>query len=76
MTDRGREISPAHLERVFERFYREDAARGGERGGAGLGLAIAREIVRAHGGTIGARSADGTTVFTLEVPLEPAAAGA
>lgn len=76
VTDRGREISPAHLERVFERFYREDAARGGERGGAGLGLAIAREIVRAHGGTIGARSADGTTVFTLEVPLEPAAAGA
>ena len=44
VTDRGRELSPEHLERIFEKFFRADAARGSDGGGAGLGLAIAREI--------------------------------
>lgn len=66
--NRGREISPAHLQSIFEKFYREDAARSTNRGGAGLGLAIAKEIATAHGGDIAARSEHGLTVFALTVP--------
>ena len=68
VSDRGKEISPAHLERIFERFFREDGARGARHGGAGLGLAIAREIIGAHGGTVAATSEGGVTTFTVEVP--------
>lgn len=68
VTNRGREISREHLDRIFDKFYREDDARATNQGGAGLGLAIAREIVQAHGGTTGATSEGGRTVFTLEVP--------
>ncbi len=50
MADTGTGIAPAHGERVFEPFYRGDDARAGD--GAGLGLAISRAIVEAHGGTI------------------------
>jgi signal transduction histidine kinase len=50
--DDGPGISPADLQRVFERFYRGDGRRGADGGGAGLGLAIARWIVELHGGTI------------------------
>ena len=52
VADDGPGIRPADRERVFHRFTRLDDSRGGDRGGAGLGLAIAREVVRAHGGTI------------------------
>ncbi|MCI2242409.1 sensor histidine kinase [Adlercreutzia faecimuris] len=68
--NRGREISEAHLEAIFEKFYREDGSRTSGSGGAGLGLAIAKEIVGAHGGDITAASRDGVTVFTLRVPRE------
>lgn len=68
VTDRGREIAPHHLETIFEKFYREDNARGGATGSAGLGLAIAKEILLAHNGSIEARSEDGVTVFTMELP--------
>jgi signal transduction histidine kinase len=44
---------------IFERFYRVDAARDRASGGAGLGLAIARALITAHGGRIGAHSAPG-----------------
>lgn len=71
VTDTGREISEAHLESIFEKFYREDAARSTD-GGAGLGLAIAKEIVAAHGGTIAAASAAGKTTFTITLPCESA----
>lgn len=64
----GREISEAHLKSIFEKFYREDAARSTSSGGAGLGLAIAKEIVTAHGGTISAESRGGVTTFTITVP--------
>ena len=64
--DTGKEISAAHLDRIFDKFYREDGARSGK--GAGLGLAIAREIVEAHGGVIDALSELGVTTFTVRVP--------
>ena len=68
VANQGREISAAHLQSIFDKFYREDGARSTNGGGAGLGLAIAKEIVAAHGGTIAASSADGRTVFTIELP--------
>ncbi len=71
VTDRGRELSPAHLERIFEKFFRADEARGSTAGGAGLGLAIAREIARAHGGDIYATSDAGLTSFTIWIPQGP-----
>jgi signal transduction histidine kinase len=52
IVDRGPGIAPEEAERVFERFYRTDAARATTDGGSGLGLAIARWIVDLHGGTI------------------------
>lgn len=52
VSDDGPGIPPEHHERIFDRFTRVDAARGGETGGTGLGLAIARDIVERHGGTI------------------------
>lgn len=66
--DRGREISPAHLQRIFEKFFREDTSRSTTQGGTGLGLAIAREIVQAHGGNIAATSDNGLTTFTVTLP--------
>ena len=68
MSNRGKEIASEHLEHIFDRFYRGDAARGQGTGGAGLGLAIAKEIVVAHGGSIEATSKDGLTTFTIRVP--------
>lgn len=74
VTDQGRELSPQHLERVFEKFYRADEARGTAAGGAGLGLAISREIARAHGGDIYASSDAGVTSFTIWIPQGPSVA--
>lgn len=66
--DNGSGIPAEHLTRVFERFYRVDAARSREEGGTGLGLAIVRHMVEAHGGRVAAESAprQGTTIrFTV-----------
>lgn len=52
VADRGPGIAPADAERIFDRFYRSDAARSTSDGGAGLGLAIALGIVERHGGSI------------------------
>ena len=68
VADQGATIAPEHIPHIFEKFYREDAARSTDRGGAGLGLAIAREIIEAHRGTIAAESTDGTTTFTITLP--------
>lgn len=72
VSNQGREISPEHLARIFEKFYREDDARATRKGGAGLGLAIAREIVSAHGGTISATSDAGVTRFVIRIPNQAA----
>ena len=76
VSNEGKEISPEHLQRIFEKFYREDSSRSSERGGAGLGLAIAKEIVEAHGGSISARCHDGVTVFSIEIPGKEGSGGA
>ena len=55
---------------IFEKFYRLDEARSTATGGAGLGLAIAKDIVTLHGGTIEAKSVDSHTVFTVTLPHE------
>ena len=72
--DTGAGIASAHLPRIFERFYRADAARSREEGGTGLGLAIVKHMVEGHGGTVQAESllGAGTTIrFTLPAPDEP-----
>jgi heavy metal sensor kinase len=68
--DTGIGIAPEHLPRIFDRFYRVDSARSRDRGGSGLGLALARWIAEAHGGTIRATSEPGKgSRFEVELPL-------
>ncbi len=64
----GETIPAEHLPRLFDRFYRVDPARQRSSGGAGLGLAITRSIVAAHGGTISVSSAEGLTRFEVILP--------
>ena len=64
----GDTIPEEKLARIFEQFYRLDAARSSS-GGAGLGLAIARTIVQSHRGSIGCTSSQGVTRFTVTLPL-------
>jgi two-component system sensor histidine kinase BaeS len=73
VTDNGEGIDAEHLPHVFERFYRVDAARDREHGGAGIGLAITKALVEAHHGQIRASSrGPGTgTTFTITLPLAP-----
>ncbi len=67
-TNKGKAIPPQKLEMIFEKFYRLDSSRSTQTGGAGLGLAIANEIIVAHGGSISATSNDDNTVFTVQIP--------
>ena len=67
--DNGPGISQEDLPKIFDRFYRADAARRSEGGGHGLGLSIARIIVMAHGGKLRVRSKVGTgSTFYVELP--------
>lgn len=72
VANEGDEIPAEHLERIFDRFHRLDASRKRAGEGAGLGLAITKSIVVAHGGSVTARSDEGRTVFTLRLPRAPA----
>lgn len=72
VADSGPGIPPEHLPHIFEAFYRADPSRSRKLGGAGLGLAIADEIVTRHGGGIAAQSSPGNdTTFTVRLPLPP-----
>ena len=77
VSDSGDGIPREHLARVFDRFYRVDAARDRGHGGAGIGLAIARALIDGHGGSIeaisGGRGAGSTFTFTLP-RLDPTSA--
>ena len=65
----GNTIPKEKLDRIFEQFFRADIARG-TKGGAGLGLAIAKQITELHGGTVSAESHDDTVMFTVIIPLK------
>jgi len=68
--DSGPGLSPADVERIFDRFYRADESRVRHAGGSGLGLAIAKSIVAAHGGTIHAQSEEGQGLeVIIELPV-------
>jgi two-component system sensor histidine kinase VanS len=67
-SNQGDPIPKEKLDMIFEKFFRLDAARSSHTGGAGLGLAIAKEIVTAHGGTICASSDVQKTIFTVTLP--------
>ncbi len=71
ISDTGEGIPAADLPYVFERFYRGEKSRSRSTGGAGLGLAIARGIVQAHGGEIGVDSQPGKTLFFFHLPDHP-----
>ena len=68
VTNTGDGIPPEDLPHVFERFYRVDKSRDAARGGAGIGLAIVKEIVEASGGKVGAESMDHSTRFWFSLP--------
>ncbi len=69
VADTGSGIANEDLPHIFERFYRADRSRQQHDGSSGLGLAIAKSIVEAHGGTITVASAVGKgTTFTISLP--------
>ncbi len=74
--DTGIGIPPESLPRIFERFYRVDKARSRELGGIGVGLAIVKHIIRAHGGKTAVESAVGKgSTFSFTLPVEESSRG-
>jgi signal transduction histidine kinase len=70
VADTGIGIPPDQLERVFERFYQVDGSTTRRYGGTGLGLALVKEIVEAHGGQVSVSSQVGQgSTFTVRLPL-------
>lgn len=68
--NKGKTIPPEKLKHIFEQFYRLDSSRGSNTGGAGLGLAIAKEIVELHHGEITVKSEEEAVEFTIVLPVE------
>lgn len=68
--NQGETIPKEEQKRLFDKFYRMDKARQTDHGGAGLGLAISKELVVMHGGDIMVRSEDGITTFQIVLPKE------
>ncbi len=68
LANSGPEIPSRDLVHLFERFYRPERSRSRDSGGAGIGLAIVKELVEAHGGSVGVESADGETSFRITLP--------
>ena len=68
-TNQGDKIPGVMLQTIFEKFYRVDGSRSSGTGGAGLGLAIAKEIVMLHGGEISAESENEQIVFVVSLPI-------
>jgi signal transduction histidine kinase len=72
VADRGWGIPQEHLGRIFEKFYRVPRVEDAETPGTGLGLAMVREIMEVHGGSVAVRSAPGTgSTFILRLPSAP-----
>ena len=69
--NKGNVIPKEKLNRIFEQFYRLDSSRSSHNGGAGLGLAIAKEIVGLHNGEITAFSDEDITCFEVILPFLP-----
>jgi two-component system, OmpR family, sensor kinase len=75
VADAGHGLTAEQADRVFERFYRTDAARARKTGGTGLGLAIVAALTAVHGGTAAVRTAPGEgATFVITLPLAPEAA--
>jgi two-component system sensor histidine kinase BaeS len=68
VSNTGEGIPPEDLDRVFERFYRVEKSRDRAHGGAGIGLAIVKQLVEAAGGRVGAESGGGQTRFWFSLP--------
>jgi two-component system sensor histidine kinase VanS len=68
--NRGKTIPPDKLERIFDQFFRLDSSRSSATGGAGLGLAISKEIVELHNGSIKAESAEESIAFRVLLPVD------
>ena len=70
-TNTAGEIAAEDLPFIFERFYRGEKSRSREHGGAGIGLAIVKELVEAHGGSVGAELLNGSIQIWFELPIDP-----
>lgn len=68
VSNRGKTVPKEKLDRIFEQFFRLDSSRSSGTGGAGLGLAISKEIVDLHGGKIFAESENESIIFTVVLP--------
>lgn len=68
ITNTGTEIPPAELPLIWERLHRVDRSRARATGGAGIGLAIVRQIIADHGGEVGAQSDAGRTEIWFRLP--------
>jgi len=70
-TNSVEELVPKDLPHLFERFYRGEKSRSRQHGGAGIGLSMVKELVEAHGGTVGAELVDGEVRIWFKLPMDP-----